>query len=142
MNFYSNIEPFIEYLLSIRKLENYFSFDLEIPKTWGMPKSLAQTEQVVPFESQQPTTHKGISVVCEITNEEIEKTISMILKLIKVNREREEKEILFKEVVADLKKTFESTDLDSLKKLNFYIENEDAKELEDEGPTETIGLVE
>jgi len=64
------------------------------------------------------------------------------LKLIKVNREREEKEILFKEVVADLKKTFESTDLDSLKKLNFYIENEAAKELEDEGPTETIGLVE
>ena len=142
MNFYSNIEPFIEYLLSIRKLENYFSFDLEIPKTWGMPKSLAQTEQVVPFESQQPTTHTVISVVCEITNEEIEKTISMILKLIKVNREREEKEILFKEVVADLKKTFESTDLDSLKKLNFYIENQVAKELEDEGPTETIGLVE
>ena len=66
----------------------------------------------------------------------------MILKLIKVNREREEKEILFKEVVADLKKTFESTDLDSLKKLNFYIENQVAKELEDEGPTETIGLVE
>jgi hypothetical protein len=50
--------------------------------------------------------------------------------------------MLFKDVIADLKKTFESSDLESLKRLNFYFENERPKEIEDDGPTETIGLAE
>ena len=142
MNFYKSIEPFLEYFFSIRKLESYFSFDIEIPKTWGVPKSLSADGQTVPFESQKGENFRGLSIVCEINEQEVEKTVKNILRLIKINKEREEKELLFKEVVSDLKKTFESSDLDSLKKLNFYFEEEKPKELEDDGPTETIGLAE
>ena len=72
-----------------------------------------------------------MSIVCEINEQEVEKTVQNILRLIKINKEREEKELLFKEVVSDLKKTFKSSNLDSLKKLNFYFEEEKPKELED-----------
>lgn len=142
MNFYKSIEPFIEYFFSIRKLETYFSFDMEIPKTWGIPKSLSADGKTIPFESQRAETHRGISIVCEISEVEVEKTVQDILKIIKINKEREEKELLFKEVISDLKKTFESSDLDSLKRLNFYFENDVPKELEDDGPEETLGLAE
>ena len=144
MNFYQALEPFLDYFFSIRKLENYLSFDLVIPKTWGMPKSLSQDSQIVPFESQTPETSKGLSFVCEMTQEETEKTVKGILKLIKLNKEREEKEVLFNEVVSTLKKTFESSDLNHLKKLQFHFEDDKSKSLEvqDDGPTEIIGLAE
>lgn len=142
MNFYQNIEPFLEYFFSIRKLENYFSFDIEIPKTWGVPKTISAEGQTVPFDSQKGENFRGLSIVCEINEKEVDKTVQNILKLIKANKEREQKELLFKDVVSELKKTFESSDLDSLKRLNFYFENQSDKELEDDGPTETIGLAE
>jgi hypothetical protein len=81
-------------------------------------------------------------VVCEATKEETDKTVKAILKIIKANKEREEKEVLFNEVVQTLKKTFESSDLNHLKKLQFKFENEKVTEIEDDGPTETIGLAE
>jgi hypothetical protein len=142
MNFYTAIEPFLEYFFSIRKLETYLSFDLVIPKTWGMPKSVSAESQLVPFESPNPETTKGISVVCEATKEETDKTVKAILKIIKANKEREEKEILFNEVISTLKKTFESSDLNHLKKLQFHFETDKPKELEEDEPTETIGLAE
>ena len=142
MNFYTALEPFLEYFFSIRKLETYLSFDLVIPKTWGMPKSVSADSQVVPFESPNPETTKGISVVCEATKEETDKTVKAILKIIKANKEREEKEVLFNEVVQTLKKTFESSDLNHLKKLQFKFENEKVTEIEDDGPTENSGLAE
>ncbi len=107
-----------------------------------MPKSVSAESQLVPFESPNPETTKGISVVCEATKEETDKTVKAILKIIKANKEREEKEILFNEVISTLKKTFESSDLNHLKKLQFHFETDKPKELEEDGPTETIGLAE
>lgn len=116
---------------------------MEIPKTWGVPKSLSTDGKTIPFESTtRGETHRGLSIVCEINETEVEKTVQDILKLIKINKEREEKEFLFKEVVSDLKKTFESSDLDSLKRLNFYFKEDQPKEFENDGPTEIIGLAE
>ena len=142
MNFYTVLEPFMEYFFSIRKLENYLSFDLVIPKSWGMPKSVSQDSQIVPFESSSSENMRGISLVCEATPEETDKAIKAILKIIRVNKEREEKEILFNDVVLTLKKTFESSDLTHLKKLQFHFETDKPKELEEAGQTETIGLAE
>jgi hypothetical protein len=77
-----------------------------------------------------------------MTKEETEKTVKGILKLIKLNKEREEKEVLFNEVLLTLKKTFESSDLNHLKKLQFHFEDDKHKDVEDDGPTEIIGLAE
>jgi hypothetical protein len=68
--------------------------------------------------------------------------MNIILKVIRLNKERELKEKLFKEVVAQLKNTFESNDLNTLEKLQIGFEQSHVIETKDETGTESIGLAE
>jgi len=124
MSFYTELSPFVEYLHSIRKLKNYLSFDMVFPTKWSLPKSLVDEGQIVGFESENQNL-KGISFVSPIDDSEVSKNLVKIAKIIKLNKEKELKERLFKETVEQLKNTFEKTDLDRLKNLNFYFEEED-----------------
>jgi hypothetical protein len=124
MSFYKELSPFVEYLHSIRKLKNYLSFDMVFPTKWALPKSLVDEGQIVGFEAENQNL-KGISFVSATDESEVSKTLIKIAKIIKLNKEKELKERLFKETVEQLKNTFEKTDLDKLKNLNFYFEEED-----------------
>jgi len=124
MSFYKELSPFVEYLHSIRKLKNYLSFDMVFPTKWSLPKSLVDEGQIVGFEAENQNL-KGISFVSATDESEVSKTLIKIAKIIKLNKEKELKERLFKETVEQLKNTFEKTDLDKLKNLNFYFEEED-----------------
>lgn len=143
MTFYNTLESIKEYFVSFRKLETYLSLDLKFPDTWSMPKSTTTDYQVVPFELNEQGS-RGMSFVCEMNEVEVEKNITMIQKIIRLNKERELKEVLFKEVMSELKRTFETNDLESLKRLNFYFENEKSKteELDHELGGEGLELVE
>ena len=124
MSFYTELSPFVEYLHSIRKLKNYLSFDMVFPSKWSLPKNLIEEGQIVGFEAENQNL-KGISFVSPIDDSEVSKNLAKISKIIKLNKEKELKERLFKETVEQLKSTFEKTDLDKLKNLNFYFEEED-----------------
>ncbi len=67
----------------------------------------------------------GISFVSPIEELEVSKTLTKISKIIKLNKEKELKEKLFKEAVEQLKSTFEKNDLDKLKNLYFDFNEED-----------------
>jgi len=144
MSFYREILPFIEYVSSIRKLKNFISFDLVFPSKWSLPKMLADENQIVPFETDDSNL-KGISFVVEINENSVEQTLNKISKVIKINKEREQKEILFKTTIEQLKKTFEQNDLDKLRDLyfDFASEVEDTSNLDsyDTEQSETIELV-
>jgi hypothetical protein len=94
------------------------------PTKWSLPKSLVDEGQIVGFEAENQNL-KGISFVSSIDDLEVSKNLIKIAKIIKLNKEKELKERLFKETVEQLKNTFEKTDLDKLKNLNFYFEEED-----------------
>jgi hypothetical protein len=94
------------------------------PTKWLLPKSLVDEGQIVGFEAENQNL-KGISFVSPIDDSEVSKNLVKIAKIIKLNKEKELKERLFKETVEQLKNTFEKTDLDKLKNLNFYFEEED-----------------
>ncbi len=132
MNFYQNITPFSDYLFSIRKLKDYLSIDLLFPVKWSIPKSMVETTETVPFNSED-TNSKGLSFVCPLNEQAITQTIAKINKIIKLNKEKEQKEILFKHTIEELKKTFEKNDLDTLQKLyfDFEIEKEETPNLND-----------
>ena len=136
MSFYTQLSPFIEYIRSIRKLKTYLSFDMEFPTKWSMPKSLVDENQVVGFETDSTET-KGISFVTEISDEKIDATLYTIAKLIKLNKEKEIKERLFKQTVEQLKQTFEKTDLDKLQNLYFDFETEEDTNLDIHEPDES-----
>lgn len=124
MSFYTELSPFVEYLHSIRKLKNYLSFDMVFPSKWSLPKNLLDEGQIVGFEAENQNL-KGISFVSPTDDSEVSKNLAKIAKIIKLNKEKELKERLFRETVEQLKSTFEKTDLDKLKNLNFYFEEED-----------------
>lgn len=130
MSFYKELSPFVDYLHSIRKLKNYLSFDMIFPTKWSLPKNLVDEGQIVGFEAENQSL-KGISFVSSIDDTEVSKTISRISKVIKLNKEKELKERLFKETVERLKSTFEKTDLDKLQNLYFdFDDGDDTPELD------------
>jgi hypothetical protein len=140
MSFYTIISPYVEYLHSIRKLENYLSFDMKFPTRWSLPKSIMDEGQLISFDVGLENL-KGLSFVCKIDDTDIELTLSKVLKIIKLNKEREIKERLFKETVEQLKNTFEKTNLEKLQKLYFDFENDETILNTDEERS-TIELVE
>ena len=124
MSFYKELVPFIDYIHSIRRLETYLSFDMKFPAKWSLPKSIVEEGQVVGFETDNQNL-KGISFVSPINEKEISTILAKISKVIKLNKEKELKERLFKQTVEQLKQTFEKTDLEKLQNLYFDFESED-----------------
>jgi tRNA uridine 5-carbamoylmethylation protein Kti12 len=118
MSFYKEIVPFVEYIHSIRKLETYLSFDMKFPIKWSIPKNIVDEGQVIAFDVEDQNT-KGITFICPINEKEVSSILVKIGKTIKLNKERELKERLFKQTVEQLKQTFEKTDLDKLQNLYF-----------------------
>lgn len=140
MSFYKEIAPFVEYVHSIRKLKNYLSFDMTFPTKWSLPKSIVDEGQVVGFEAENQN-YKGISFVSPIEEREISITMTKIARIIKLNKERELKEKLFKQTVEQLKTTFEKTDLDKLQNLYFDFEVEDTTlDIEDDIDEPTLEI--
>jgi hypothetical protein len=133
MSFYKEILPFVEYIHSIRKLESYLSFDMKFQTKWSIPKSIVDEGQVVGFEVEDPNM-KGITFISPIGEKEVSSIIVKIGKIIKLNKERELKERLFKQTVEQLKQTFEKTDLDKLQ--NLYFDFEVGDELDTDLETE------
>lgn len=123
MSLYKELIPFIENIHSIRKLKNYLSFDMVFPAKWSLPKTIIDESQVVGFEVDTQNS-KGVSFVSPIDEIEVSKTLTKITKIIKLNKEKELKEKLFKQTVEQLKNTFEKTDLDKLKNLYFDFEED------------------
>jgi hypothetical protein len=122
MKIYSELKPFLDYVTSIRKIEDYLSLDFLFPKEWVIPKNFVDETKIVTFKSGSVNL-TGISFISK-TNTEIDTTFLTVEKIINYNKEREMKESLFKKKVEELKKTFETTDIDKLKKLDFKFEEE------------------
>jgi len=124
MSFYKEIVPFVEYVHSIRKLESYLSFDMKFPTKWSIPKSIVEEGQIIGFEVEDQNL-KGVTFVSPIGEKEVSSILVKIGKIIKLNKERELKERLFKQTVEQLKQTFEKTDLDKLQNLYFDFDEGD-----------------
>jgi tRNA uridine 5-carbamoylmethylation protein Kti12 len=91
---------------------------MKFPIKWSIPKNIVDEGQVIAFEVEDQNT-KGITFICPINEKEVSSILVKIGKTIKLNKERELKERLFKQTVEQLKQTFEKTDLDKLQNLYF-----------------------
>ncbi len=120
MSLYKEIENIVDYCSSIRKLKTYLSFDMIFPSNWNVLKSHVDETKTVFNKSDDKG--KNISFVSEINEEAISDTISKIETVIKYNKEKEEKEKLFKEKVNELKNLFEKGGLEDLKNLKFDVD--------------------
>lgn len=110
-----------KYLKSVRILKNYVSFDMIFPTSWVMITKPTEGIEIL----QNSNTETGdlvTSFVCENKSEIVNKIEELIDLIVKTNREREEKERLFKSKVQELKSIFEKENLENLKGLKFDME--------------------
>ena len=121
MSLYKEIEKIVDYCSSIRKLKTYLSFDMVFPATWAVLKS--QVDETKTVFNKSDDKGKNISFVSEINEQSISETISNIETVINYNKEKEEKERLFKEKVNELKNLFEKGGLEDLKNLKFDVDD-------------------
>jgi hypothetical protein len=144
MSLYKEFSNLLPYLQSVRKLKEYFSFDVSFPTTWKLPKKYVDENRIVEQDSKT-STHRFFSFVSEINEVEVDRITSNIKNIVKYNLEREEKEKLFENKVNELKGIFEKQNLKSLKNLEFQL-NLNKIELEDDEeelrPTEVVGETE
>ncbi len=105
------------------------SFDMVFPTKWVMPKSIIEEGETVAFQAEDQN-YKGISFVAQTDESNISLVLTKIARVIKLNKEKELKERLFKQTVEQLKQTFEKTDLDKLQNLYFDFEEDDEPNLD------------
>jgi hypothetical protein len=141
MSLYKEFSSLLPYLQSVRKLKEYFSFDVSFPITWKLPKKYVDENRVVEQDSKT-STHRFFSFVSEINEEDVDRITSNIKSIVKYNLEREEKEQLFENKVNELKGIFEKQNLKNLKNLKFQLNTNKIELIDDEEevrPTEVVG---
>ena len=131
MSLYKEFSALLPYLQSVRKLQNYLTFDVSFPTTWKLPKKYVEEDKVME-QNSKVENYRLFSFVSEITEDGIEKVSQNIQNIIKYNLEREEKETLFNNKVDELKLIFEKQNLKNLKNLKFDLINSLNIELENE----------
>jgi hypothetical protein len=120
MSLFKDFEGLFPYLISVRKLKTYLSFDIEFPENWKLPKKYVNEERVVENGKQKEGV-RNFSFVSEFNETSVDELISNIKSIIHYNKEREEKEKLFENKVNELKKIFENQNLQNLQELKFDI---------------------
>ena len=107
------------------------SFDMLFPTKWTISKNIIDEGEIVAFQAEDQN-HKGISFVAQIDESNISLVLTKIARIIKLNKERELKEKLFKQTVDQLKQTFEKTDFDKLQNLYFDFDEQPQLDVDDE----------
>lgn len=140
MSIYKELTPLIEYINTVRKLENYLVFDMKFPIGWKVLKKYIVEDKFV--NNGSDGEFLSLSFVSEFNEVEIETVQKNILGIIEYNLEREEKERLFESKINELKGIFEKEGLDSLKGLKFDLKQPKTKTVKNERNTENVGLSE
>lgn len=140
---YNEFKEIFHYLVSVRKLKNYLSIDIEFPIGWKIPKRFVQEDKILE-NTKMNENKRFFSFVCEFDQNILDNTINNIKNIISYNKEIELKEKLLKQKIDELKKIFESKNLENLQNLKFELLEEkldDGEEDFNERGTST-GLVE
>ena len=140
---YNELKDIFQYLVSVRKLKNYLSVDIEFPTNWKIPKRFVEEDKIM--ENERVNDNKRFfSFVSEFDELTLDRTINNIKKIVSYNKEIELKEKLLKQKIDELKKIFENKNLENLQNLKFELLDEklnDGEEDFNEGGT-SIGLAE
>lgn len=139
MSLFKDFSGLLPYIQSVRKIKNYFSFDVSFPKNWKLPKKYVDETKVLE-QTSQIADERLLSFVSEINEDDFNSVYKNILTIIKYNLDREEKERLFETKVNELKMIFEKQNLKNLKNLQFDIKSNKVELDDNEEEIGTTGL--
>jgi len=143
--YYSFLEKIHPYLRTVRKLKTHVSYDLIFPDRWVLPKNNSKDIEIV--KNGNESGNVSLSFVCPIQESAVTQIELLIDNIIKTNKEREDKDKLFRIKVQELKHIFEQQNLEDLKGLKFDVDeidsilNSNGEEHNEPGPTGGVTLV-
>lgn len=126
-NIHEFLNDFHPYFASLRRIDSFLIIDAEVPTNWDVGKltqDLAEGSksiQTLLTGQDKDSSTKVISIVGWSEFHNYNTLFARFEKIIKVNREREEKNKLFKVMVKKLEKVFIDSDLDKLQNLKIDI---------------------
>jgi len=117
---YNEFKDIFQFLISVRKLKTYISIDVEFQLTWKITKRFVQEDKII--ENQKVNDNaRFFSFVSEFNEVILNQTVENIKNIISYNKEIEMKERLLKQKIDELKRIFESEDLEHLQTLKFEL---------------------
>jgi hypothetical protein len=120
MGLFEDILKFGDYFHSIRKHEDYFIVDINIPAHWFY-QDLYDKEKIAIKVNSGGAEGTLISFYCRNTLEGVNFLEQEILNIIKLNKDKEEKNHLLQEKTKELEILFQSKNLEELKNINFNV---------------------
>ena len=139
MSLYKEFSSLLPYLQSVRKLEDYLSFDVSFPNTWKLPKKYVDEEKVME-QASKIDNHRFFSFVAEISENSVGLISDNLKNIIQYNLELEEKDKLFQNKVNELKSIFEKQNLNNLNDLSFEMKPKTTKIKLDGGEENVKGI--
>ena len=134
MGIYKEIEKYSGYFHSVRLHDSILLLDLKLPAQWEIKKLLSSLGSTTQLKTNDKTeTHVLVSFYCPFSEEECGTLIGDIDKIIKWNKDREEKNNLLNIKILELQKVFENNNIESLRSINFDFKEDDLK-LDEEEP--------
>lgn len=138
---YSTIKQFRPYFHSLREIKNNISLDVKLPKQW-VYEEIVREYKISCKIQDEGTEVTLISFIGAATEDGYETVFSCVLKVIRINKELEEKNRLYKQKIKELEQIFKSSPLDKLKNIKFETDDYDEKitfdmveKTTEEGPT-------
>jgi hypothetical protein len=120
---YKELKDIFQFLISVRKLKKYLTIDIEFPTHWKIPKKFVQEDKII----ENDKVNEGFrffSFVSEFDEKNLNMVVNNIKNIISYNKEIEMKEKLLKQKIDELKKIFESENIENLQSLTFDILDE------------------
>tara|TARA_R110000824_G_scaffold297456_3_gene485645 strand:- start:957 stop:1373 length:417 start_codon:yes stop_codon:yes gene_type:complete len=117
---YNLIEKYKEYFHSVRLHDSILLLDLKLPSQWEIKKVLTALNGTTQLKiNDKAENHTLFSFYSPFIEKEIDTLIKDVDTVIKWNKDREEKVNLLNVKILELKKMFETNNLDSLRNINF-----------------------
>ena len=122
---YDVIKKYENYFHSIRLHDSIVLLDLKLPAKWERKKLLTSFNTTTQLKvNDQTDTHTLISFYSPYSPNEIKTLVNDVDRIVKWNNDREEKNNLLNVKILELKKVFESNNVDSLRNINFDFKEE------------------
>ena len=136
MNIDQFISGYLPYLIGIRAVEGYKILDIQIPSSWKFGTAVAQGQKNNKKVQILVAGNDKSNIIISLIGDEQYQNFDTLFKhfdtIIKVNREREEKNRLFREKVKQLEDIFVNSDLDVLTNLSFEIKETQNDEIDND----------
>tara|TARA_R110000744_G_scaffold38899_1_gene88749 strand:+ start:120 stop:557 length:438 start_codon:yes stop_codon:yes gene_type:complete len=124
-NLHTEIEKYKEYFHSIRLHQDILLLDFKLPTNWEVQRILSTSETTTQIKLNDKSNEFSlVSFYCAFLSSETNKMVQDIDNIIKWNKDREEKTHLLDLKILELKKVFDTNNLDSLRNINFDFKEE------------------